>query len=129
MVCCCKQKSAYEQRMSEWSSDGCSSGLQVGADRRQESLQTVHFCLLGSDAEGGHGAGKGGRLESRLRLTILLVLAYLSWTLSKISVWSAAWYLSHSASPHSPAPISFTIVVHLATLSVNIPTIVRKSVV
>src|SRR3546814_5962615 len=32
MVCCFKQKTAYEMRISDWSSDGCSSDLWNSAD-------------------------------------------------------------------------------------------------
>src|SRR3546814_16476022 len=34
MVCYCKQKTAYEMRISDWSSDVCSSDLLAAPDRR-----------------------------------------------------------------------------------------------
>src|SRR3546814_10033154 len=37
MVCFFKQKTAYEMRISDWSSDVCSSDLGRGVDRRLES--------------------------------------------------------------------------------------------
>src|SRR3546814_10453983 len=38
MFLCCKQKTAYEMRMSDWSSDVCSSDLRVEAQERQALL-------------------------------------------------------------------------------------------
>src|SRR3546814_101584 len=41
VVCCFKQKSAYERCMSEWSSDVCSSGLTLGIVRAQGDFNAV----------------------------------------------------------------------------------------
>src|SRR3546814_1118748 len=67
-VCCCKQMTAYEMRISDWSSDVCSSDLvqtQVGGDDRGK-LQlhrfeaavdfARHADMIALDV---HGAGKG----------------------------------------------------------------------
>src|SRR3546814_6977102 len=45
----CKQKTAYELRISDWSSDVCSSGL-VGGERRNRPVPRVVFALQGGGA-------------------------------------------------------------------------------
>src|SRR3546814_4469188 len=55
MVFCCKQKTAYEMRISDWSSDVCSSDLKIGlcaavtAKRQASDLQTPFAARLGQD--------------------------------------------------------------------------------
>src|SRR3546814_2124535 len=47
----CKQKTAYEMRISDWRSDVCSSDLAAGADRRPR-----HCCVPGADLDPGDDA-------------------------------------------------------------------------
>src|SRR3546814_3057646 len=53
--CCFKQKTAYEMRISDWSSDVCSSDLQVrvGAQRR----------AIAAERQGARAAAFGMRAE------------------------------------------------------------------
>src|SRR3546814_2084618 len=80
-MCCFKQKTAYEMRISDWSSDVCSSDLILGPDRqcarqaagvshqqhlRHSSLAAVHGRLPGRSQAGpeyrlGQQAGGAGR--------------------------------------------------------------------
>src|SRR3546814_2532807 len=79
-----KQKTAYEMRISDWSSDGCSSDRRAdGGDRRdaerqakQEDTEALESAaqLAPRNADGGrrrHGAERGGSsfdgLRTRLR--------------------------------------------------------------
>src|SRR3546814_4744700 len=52
-----KQKTAYEWRISDWSSDGCSSDLHLGQHLLAERAQAVPRAL---DRVGGIGDGVGG---------------------------------------------------------------------
>src|SRR3546814_10630927 len=47
VVFCCKQKTAYEWRISDWSSDVCSSDLEDGkeAERRMTTVTLTPFDL------------------------------------------------------------------------------------
>src|SRR3546814_3587624 len=56
MCCTCffffKQKTAYEMRISDWSSDVCSSDLEVSSVREQlADYRLVRFDMTRSDAE------------------------------------------------------------------------------
>src|SRR3546814_5609504 len=45
--CCFKQKTAYEMRISDWSSDVCSSDLaRLGERDRGEGVREVQRCVL-----------------------------------------------------------------------------------
>src|SRR3546814_4413851 len=66
MFCFCKQKTAYELRISDWSSDVCSSDLQVGAVLASVSVDMA--VVLGGACRqrdgGGHAVGEiGGDAE------------------------------------------------------------------
>src|SRR3546814_15942839 len=41
LFCFCKQRTAYEMRISDWSSDVCSSDLLAGGDHAQRRLAAV----------------------------------------------------------------------------------------
>src|SRR3546814_19094722 len=54
-----KQKTAYEMRISDWSSDVCSSDLTPGSDPSppsdvQQTLRHSHLCAASPDREGVH---------------------------------------------------------------------------
>src|SRR3546814_17025854 len=59
-----KQKTAYEMRISDWSSDVCSSDLRVGLDRLALYLGRRR---QGCDAGAGRTAGSGKLQEPRWR--------------------------------------------------------------
>src|SRR3546814_14237143 len=52
-----KQKTAYEMRISDWSSDVCSSDLQEAGGTGYRP--TLHLCLHAPDAEGPHLCADG----------------------------------------------------------------------
>src|SRR3546814_14615912 len=54
--CFCKQKTAYEMRISDWSSDVCSSDLQDGA----YALFTSTSGVIGNIGQANYGAAKLG---------------------------------------------------------------------
>src|SRR3546814_2909622 len=54
-----KQKTAYEMRISDWSSDVCSSDLVAGGDRRD------HGAVLGVRLAGALTGGEGGGSEQQ----------------------------------------------------------------
>src|SRR3546814_7079954 len=63
-----KQKTAYEMRISDWSSDVCSSDL-LGTDRRGEDAAHVDDADAGQSALGGCLAGgEIGRASCRERV-------------------------------------------------------------
>src|SRR3546814_2160990 len=80
---CFKQKTAYEMRISDWSSDVCSSDLSAAMDEQVEGIDggeagekprrrdghRTHFQRLGQHlkTDGGkqHAAGKSQRSEER----------------------------------------------------------------
>src|SRR3546814_6188896 len=61
MVFCCKQKTAYEMRISDWSSDVCSSDLS-GVDRASQARQTRGSHKNGQQAQGRVVAQRPGAL-------------------------------------------------------------------
>src|SRR3546814_1141757 len=64
-----KQKTAYEMRISDWSSDVCSSDLPSGrarADRRQAAAREGLHPLHGGRQGEARSPGRGGRLNARL---------------------------------------------------------------
>src|SRR3546814_4949371 len=67
-----KQKTAYEMRISDWSSDVCSSDLDedlVGAGGRVSELAGDPSCLLGIPAEEFGGIGNfAARIWKRLAI-------------------------------------------------------------
>src|SRR3546814_4678530 len=78
VVCCFKQKTAYEMRISDWSSDVCSSDLKgacgrgrQGSGRRTEAqLPERQACQAACQPQGFfgmvcHRAGFQGRSEER----------------------------------------------------------------
>src|SRR3546814_4749241 len=67
LMCCCfffKQKTAYEMRISDWSSDVCSSGLQQPASLLHLGVEPVDE---GADARLRGGRLRGGRPRPRRR--------------------------------------------------------------
>src|SRR3546814_7663104 len=63
-----KQKTAYEMRISDWSSDVCSSDLEAGEadgnaaqydDPEQDLLAGIEFLRRGMDAPAEHAAALG----------------------------------------------------------------------
>src|SRR3546814_18786002 len=48
----CKQKTAYEMRISDWSSDVCSSDLAMASASKGDSRIATVWCGEGSSAEG-----------------------------------------------------------------------------
>src|SRR3546814_487362 len=57
MLFCCKQKTAYEMRISDWSSDVCSSDLVIGrmkADFVDPAAMQVECGKFGREAVGLH---------------------------------------------------------------------------
>src|SRR3546814_8246190 len=54
---CFKQKTAYEMRISDWSSDVCSSDL--GASHNPAGYLGLHMCLLRGDVEAAAGHRQG----------------------------------------------------------------------
>src|SRR3546814_5034555 len=58
-VCFCTQKTAYEMRISDWSSDVCSSDLPA-RERRRRACSSVDLLVRAGAAVGG-AAGVGGR--------------------------------------------------------------------
>src|SRR3546814_20326768 len=71
MSCCCiivfffKQKAAYEMRISDWSSDVCSSDLDGAARRRGHPLLLDHL-QRGRRREGGHERPPGAEAAGEL---------------------------------------------------------------
>src|SRR3546814_9881722 len=68
-----KQKTAYEMRISDWSSDVCSSDLlpsedAVELDGVAHRLVDLQRHLLAAEDEGGDGLGALRRAQQRLRL-------------------------------------------------------------
>src|SRR3546814_5286733 len=64
LIECCfffKQKTAYELRISDWSSDVCSSDLVEGCPRALQCLQRRLETATGGDVEGGEQQGAGER--------------------------------------------------------------------
>src|SRR3546814_8986895 len=67
---CCKQKTAYEMRISDWSSDVCSSDLNAAARRpgrthwadeeTQTALSALNRRLAGIRMGAGHGSSQMG---------------------------------------------------------------------
>src|SRR3546814_5858146 len=67
LLCFCKQKTAYEMRISDWSSDVCSSDLHLRADGAGEShLRDRRGCdpRLAS-LHGSNGRERGGGRQRR----------------------------------------------------------------
>src|SRR3546814_9115349 len=64
-----KQKTAYEMRISDWSSDVCSSDLEPQHRRMQRVVEVGHALLAAVDGEGIHGevVGAYGKEIGRLR--------------------------------------------------------------
>src|SRR3546814_7832034 len=63
VVSCCfffKQKTAYEMRISDWSSDVCSSDLRLGRAR----IGRRGYALRGGERREGEGDERGEREES-----------------------------------------------------------------
>src|SRR3546814_4416819 len=69
-----KQKTAYEMRISDWSSDVCSSDLPQDLDRGQQRRERNHalFRIAGKEAGAHYGragalreSGDSGRVDSR----------------------------------------------------------------
>src|SRR3546814_14181765 len=70
-----KQKTAYEMRISDWSSDVCSSDLDVLVECAQLAVQGVHeITLLGQNVNAYRGA-MGGTHEL---CDLALLIAYLA---------------------------------------------------
>src|SRR3546814_7416393 len=44
-----KQKTAYEMRISDWSSDVCSSDLEIDVDHRQQAIDRRAVGILAAD--------------------------------------------------------------------------------
>src|SRR3546814_10616214 len=66
MFCCFsffffKQKTAYDMRISDWSSDVCSSDLRIGRTLRQ----FTHF--LGNDGKAASRLARPGRLDAGIQ--------------------------------------------------------------
>src|SRR3546814_4792414 len=58
-----KQKTAYEMRISDWSSDVCSSDLP---DALREIVRSVMQAMLEAEMDEALGAGKSERSDARL---------------------------------------------------------------
>src|SRR3546814_8351490 len=60
-----KQKTAYEMRISDWSSDGCSSDLAPAFDVNRNGFQLLfdHFQRIGAGDETQWWLGLGGDLD------------------------------------------------------------------
>src|SRR3546814_4519282 len=56
-LCFCKQKTAYELRISDWSSDVCSSDLPLARAQREFG---VDRSALGAERDDDHPVGGGG---------------------------------------------------------------------
>src|SRR3546814_1422260 len=71
MCCCCccvfffKQKTAYEMRISDWSSDVCSSDLSLIDPRPEQHKDTTHF-----GGQEKRPKGRGDEKEQALWLTV-----------------------------------------------------------
>src|SRR3546814_1659499 len=52
-----KQKTAYEMRISDWSSDVCSSDLPIGRETRHRPADLAGGCRRGAVAGDGDGVG------------------------------------------------------------------------
>src|SRR3546814_3388688 len=65
-----KQKTAYEMRISDWSSDVCSSDLQrkEGAERRSEEAGRVRFAVI--EKRHAPPAGPPARRHAPLRAVL-----------------------------------------------------------
>src|SRR3546814_7162342 len=61
----CKKKTAYEMRISDWSSDVCSSDLRTQCGFRRPPQQCGEPASQGREAREGDGT-KGGRPEARV---------------------------------------------------------------
>src|SRR3546814_11115303 len=59
LVCVFKQKTAYEMRISDWSSDVCSSDLCAGSDRADGNPFLSHAFLHALEESGSVGAEAG----------------------------------------------------------------------
>src|SRR3546814_8744700 len=72
-----KQKTAYEMRISDWSSDVCSSDLIEGPQQRQDSQRLLHRpALIGIDHEGRLAAEQRAQ-AAQAALVALLAEAHL----------------------------------------------------
>src|SRR3546814_1307572 len=71
-LCCVffffKQKTAYEVRISDWSSDVCSSDLLLAQepDALREIVRSVMQAMLEAEMDEALGAGKSERSDARL---------------------------------------------------------------
>src|SRR3546814_16821021 len=69
MFVCFKQKTAYEMRISDWSSDVCSSDLRAGA-----GVRTGVSCRASGAGDGGSSsAARRSRYLSRPRCNIKVI--------------------------------------------------------
>src|SRR3546814_8905293 len=66
-----KQKTAYEMRISDWSSDVCSSDLLVQKDdrlKREDSQEKARQKAIQKELEWARSNAKGGRSKGKARL-------------------------------------------------------------
>src|SRR3546814_6362931 len=69
-----KQKTAYEMRISDWSSDVCSSDLSLGAPKRRRTERRSSSCLLHRQRIAG-AASAGGILHKNTSLDQIVDVA------------------------------------------------------
>src|SRR3546814_6970229 len=53
LFCFCKQKTAYEMRISDWSSDVCSSDLPIGAEDFADHIQPMVLLTINTGLRRG----------------------------------------------------------------------------
>src|SRR3546814_1989228 len=73
VICCVfffKQKTAYEMRISDWSSDVCSSDLQVVADRREAEAQVIRRHRIARCLDDRRHRARLGRPEALAKLAL-----------------------------------------------------------
>src|SRR3546814_10063402 len=64
-----KQKTAYEMRISDWSSDVCSSDLIDRTDDMNGQVCALSFCMLASDGPRAVNPGQARAARVRLNAT------------------------------------------------------------
>src|SRR3546814_3924759 len=98
-----KQKTAYEMRISDWSSDVCSSGLQEGADHvadhdgsEAETVDIGREAKQPDEHEGGAGDDRSEEHTSELQSLMRISYAVFCLKKKKTSI------KQHLRGPHMP---------------------------